>query len=136
MRNWINIVENNGINISYEILSPDEMWLRIRKDKTIFHRIKYLIASEIKNEILIVALINNKIVGISGMQINPYNNNEIWVKYVSVDKDYQNQGIGRKLIELTYDYSKHNNYEVILSSFTNDGELKLKHITDEYGELK
>lgn len=134
MRKFIDIITEQSNEIEYKILTGSEMLEYFKSDESVLKRIKYLTYSEIKKEIHIVAFIENYVIGVAGLEINPYNNKQIWAKHISVDPLYSGRGIGRKLTELVYQYSKDYNFKLILSSFSDEGEQKLKHITQELSE--
>lgn len=96
-------------------------------------RIKYLDRSEAEHEYHFVALDGEYIAGMAGVQQNPYDANELWIKFISVDPKYQGRGIARSLLERIYRHANDNGLTVISSTPTDDGE-RLKHIHDEMRE--
>lgn len=109
------------------------------KDPTLFDRLKYLSVNEMEKETHIIAVTNGKVVGDVGLQVNPYDNSVLWFKHVVVDADHRNQGIAKKLIELTLEYCIHKNMQLEISSFSEDGKSYLTdmliHIHKEIPDL-
>jgi len=78
-----------------------------------------------RNSYNIVAVEDNKILGVltSDIQVKlRREKNQCYVEDLIVDKEYRNQGIGKKLLQHVINYARTNNCEIIkLSSFiTND----------------
>lgn len=133
MREFINIVETLSSKIAFIKMSgyqtidfiedhDPELWDN--------KRIRYLDFSEAKKEIHIIALENDKIVGMAGLQQNPYDELQLWIKFVSVDPAYQGRGIARELLQRVYAYAKSEGKDLRSSSFTEEGE-RLRHIHAE-----
>ena len=80
---------------------------------------------------------NDLIVGIIDMEYSPNQDSIVWVKGVSVDPKYQDKGYGSKLLEEMFRYAKEHNLTLQISSFTGDGERKIKkpieRLAKEYG---
>ena len=93
-------------------------------------RIRYFIFDEALKEHHIMILDGKKVIAMAGLQVNPYEINELWIKFVSVDPDYQGQGYARKLLELVYEYARQQRKTLKSSTFTDQGE-RLKHIHNE-----
>jgi len=71
----------------------------------------------------------NLVVGICELQKNPYvEKNSYWIKMVSIDEKYQNQGLASKLIAEVIRFAKENNMTLEASSYKDEGYQKLKHI--------
>ncbi len=100
----------------------------------IYARIKYLSSNEIHGETLVAALDGPKLVGAVGLQVNPYNEDEIWLKYISVDEDYKRQGIARELYFKAADYVDGLGKKIERSSATEDGRMYLGKIVAEIHE--
>lgn len=67
--------------------------------------------------------INNEIVGLICMSLN---NNIYKTLYINVKKEYRNKGVAKELINYQLEYIKKNNFKLINSKYTKDGELKIK----------
>lgn len=133
MRDLINIVENAQTKLTFGVMNgPQTIDFIEEHDPDLWDnkRIRYLVFSEAKHETHITAFMGEKIVGMAGLQVNPYNNQELWIKFVSVDPDYQGQGIARQLLGKVYEYAHEKHKNLKSSSFTDDGE-RLRHIHSE-----
>ena len=77
---------------------------------------------------------NNKILGAVGLQQSPHVGQEglMWMKFISIHEDYRGRGLARTLVKNTIDYCLTHQKELLLSSFTDDGKIKLKHIFEEF----
>ena len=80
------------------------------------------------NEVHFLAWAGDHLVGAVGLETNPYNDQEIWGKFVVVDADYRGMGIGGALTRMAMDYAKQQGKQFVPSSYTQDGELKIKPI--------
>lgn len=81
-----------------------------------------------------VIRLNNEIVALSELEKNPYKDNNFWIKFISVDPKYQNQGFATKLIEKIFQFAKENNYSLETSIYTDEGLKKLKKIINKLEE--
>lgn len=76
----------------------------------------YKLKLEDKNSYYIVAVIDNKIVGVLTSEINIQLHRErkqCFVEDLIVDEDYRNKGIGKALLQKAVEYAKENDCEVI-----------------------
>ena len=109
---------HNGQNLLDELANhPD-----------VFERIKYLIPNEMPHEQHIVARDGDKIIGICGTQPSPYDNTVLWVKFVSVDPEHQNQGVATLLLKDLFQRFDGSNLTLEMSTYTKQGEERIKHI--------
>lgn len=98
------------------------------------NRIKYFIPNQIKNEFYIIAFHDELIIGIAGLEFNPYTKkpkSEVWIKFVSVDGRFRKIGIATKLIEEIFKWSEENKWILSNSSYTELGKLYLKNIFEK-----
>jgi len=65
------------------------------------------------------------IVGISELQKNPTEKNTFWIKFISVDPQYQNQGFASTLVEEIFRFAKEQGFSVESSSFSSIGYERL-----------
>ncbi len=133
MRKWIQLFENSDIKYTFSVGEETYriVYEQSRNGNNPFADIIYLEASEIKRENHFIAWSDGSIVGMAGIEINPYNNTEMWGKFVSVSPDFRGMGIGGTLMRKVLQYCKDNGYAFSPSSYTEDGEQKLKPIVDK-----
>lgn len=129
------------MNTVIEILSPDELFERVETELAnadlfdeieegegkVRKRLHYLSVSEARNQTHVVLYLDGRIVGISGLQVNPYNEDELWVQHVSIEEDYRGRGLASRLVEAVYAYALEHKKKVTPSSFTQLGQ-RLKHV--------
>lgn len=121
----------------YSLLSGEETIRLINNtdpDLWTNKRIRYLVSNEARQEKHIIAKVGDKIVGMAGIQHNPYNGNDLWIKFISVDPEYQGNGIARELLRKIYLYALENNVRFAPGSFTEEGD-RLRHIHDEFDKI-
>jgi GNAT superfamily N-acetyltransferase len=127
---------------TFAVMSADEFREFINRTREInsdlapghdnFHtdRIKYVYPLD-KNEHLVV-LNGDHIIAMAGVETNPYDHEQLWIKYVSVDPEYRGQGLGRFLLEKVFQYAVAHGQKVKNSSFTELGAERLKHLHPEF----
>jgi RimJ/RimL family protein N-acetyltransferase len=112
-----------------------------RSNRDIFKRIKFLDASEMQDEQHIVChTSSDKVIGDLAFQQSQWDQNIIWMKHISVDEAYQNQGIATELLRYAFEYVESKNKIFEFSSFTDEGKQHLKRVIqrlrDEYPSLE
>jgi GNAT superfamily N-acetyltransferase len=90
--------------------------------------IRYFDFREAEREAHIVKYVDGQIAGIAGVQQNPYNANELWIKFVSVAPEYRQQGIAGELVEGILEYAEQRDYTVKRSSPTEMGAAYLPSV--------
>lgn len=69
-----------------------------------------------------------------------YNNNNLWIQFLSVDPKEQNNGYASKLIKEIFEFASKNNYSLEASSYTDIGFEKLRpvfeRLSKEYPNVK
>lgn len=113
---------NNYINDTY----------RVNKD--VYDRLKYFHPGNVfQEETHFVVTANKKIVGVGGVQVNPYNKEQLWLKHVSVDPKFEGKGIARKIIESIYKWATEHNLKVAPSTYSQKGASTIKSTIDRMG---
>lgn len=101
----------------------------------VFDRLKYLFPSEIGREDHFVVLDNGKIIASLAIQVNPYDEDQLWLKHVVVDENYRNQGLATKLIDALFKYLQKTNLELVRSTPTEQGQKYIQPIMQRYKQL-
>jgi GNAT superfamily N-acetyltransferase len=86
----------------------------------------------IEGENKIVGILKLKTGGFASMSYPEYKN---WISSCSVDKDYQGQGIARKLVEMMFHFATEKNINILTSGYTDEGFKKLKHVFKRYADI-
>ena len=101
-------------------------------------RIRYFDPSEVTKESHVMAFDGKRVVGVGGMQVNPHDPEQLWIKFISVDPEYRERGIGKTLLRHIYDFAKLHGHKMAPGGFTEEGE-RLRHLHDildrEYPEV-
>jgi GNAT superfamily N-acetyltransferase len=71
--------------------------------------------------------IKDKIVGLSELEQDPGDKNNYWVKSIDVDPEYQGKGYASMLIDKIFEFAKNNNYSLVISRYSVEGEERLKN---------
>lgn len=135
------------MTLRIEILSADELYQRTlteRANKDLFttkqvgdrkvRRLHYLNHDDARHQTHVVGYLGDRIVGIAGLQVNPYNTDNLWVQHVSVEDGHRGNGFAAKLIEASYAYAVEKKLKVEPSAFSLLGQ-RLKHIFDRLDAL-
>lgn len=69
----------------------------------------------------------DNIIGLSELQVSPYDEKTLWIMFVSIAENFRGQGNASRLIEDIFRYAKDNNFKLENSSYNEDGDLKLKN---------
>lgn len=77
---------------------------------------------------------SQKIVGLSELEKNPYEENVMWIKFISIDPEYQEKGYASKLAEEIFRFAKENGISLETSSYSPEGHQKLKKIFKRLSE--
>jgi ribosomal protein S18 acetylase RimI-like enzyme len=138
-----NPVENKSITISTKTISGEQLIDLIYKGKSLpqdsrylsFEKggvFKYFDLAELSglrdtnNLFYSLIEVDNKIVGLSELEKQPGNETNLWIKFISVDPQFQNRGYASKLAEEIFSFAKNNGFSLEESMRSPEGELKLK----------
>jgi len=103
-----------------DILSASELYQRTRTERAnhdLFkerelsatvkcrRRLHYLSASEYQHQVSVTLSLGTRIVGIAGLQVNPSQQDMLWVQHVSVEEKHRGKGYARMLVEAIYAYA-------------------------------
>lgn len=70
------------------------------------------------------------IAGLSKLEHDPKNKQNIWIKFVSVDPLYQGRGYASKLLRQIFDFAKDGGYTLDPSMYSQQGLEKLKPVIE------
>lgn len=118
--------------ITYKQLPGEEFYQSLVDNKTgkmeANKRIKYLSRwNDWASELDFAAYDGDKVVGAAGVHPSRDEERVIAIWFLSVDPDYQGQGIAKTLAEMVFKYAAENNLRVRSSSYTEMGAERLKH---------
>ena len=105
-------IELNDLDRVFELLNE------LYENKLKYDRFKeiYILKLNDINSYYIVAILNNKIVGIltSKIQVKLHRaKKQSFIEDLIIDKDYRRRGIGKELLQNAIDYAKENDCEVV-----------------------
>jgi len=72
-----------------------------------------------------------KIVGLSELEQDPKNAQNFWIKFVSVDPEYQSRGYASELLRQIFQFAKDNGYTLEPSYYSEQGLEKLKSVIEK-----
>jgi ribosomal protein S18 acetylase RimI-like enzyme len=81
-----------------------------------------------------VVEVGEKIVGLAELEQQTDNPQNLWIQFISVDPEFQDQGYASKLMEEVFRFAKENNKSLETSLYSKDGYLKLKPKMKELAE--
>lgn len=76
-------------------------------------------------------LILDKIVGMVELQKSPYNDDVLWLDFISVDPEYKNRGIGKKLSSMMCEFLVEQDLKIERSRPSDEGLQYIKSVIDE-----
>ncbi len=71
------------------------------------------------------------VVGLAELEQNPYDEHNLWLKFVSVDPLYQNKGYVNTLIEQIFIFTKQKNSTLGVSYYSEEGEEKIRRTIEK-----
>ena len=74
--------------------------------------------------------LDGKIVALSELEKDPRVAKNFWIKFISVDPDYEGRGCARAMIEKMFQFAKENKCSLEPSVYSDLGEDRLKKIVD------
>lgn len=118
-----------------ELLSGDALYQRYYMSPlesggvpTLFEDFKYLHVNEMMREHHFVVEQNGKLLGTLGIQANPYDENQIWLKHIVVHKKHRNQGIAKTLLNALFRHAQEKGQAIKRSSPSSMGAEYLPSI--------
>lgn len=103
----------------------------LEKNKDLKDRIKYFESPYFLNKyprVYFIVLKGNKILAMAETGLDQYEKepNILAMMFLSVDKDHQGKGLSSKILEEIFIYCKKNHLQLKMSSYTQEGFLKLR----------
>jgi RimJ/RimL family protein N-acetyltransferase len=87
-----------------------------------------------KNKFYSIINVGNKIIGLCELEKSPYQEKVFWIKFLSIDQEYQGQGYASKLAEEIFRFAKQEHYTLEGSSYSDEGDKKLKPLFNKMAE--
>jgi predicted GNAT family acetyltransferase len=120
--------ENNVTIVDYAGLSA---LMQRSSNKDLFNRLAFMDEREAVNETTFVITDQNepdvqKIVAAAAMEMNPHEDNTIWLKYISVDENHRQQGHATTLTRTTFNYAAQAGYILEPSCYSQAGNEFLR----------
>jgi len=73
----------------------------------------------------------DKVVGLSELEQDPKDAQNFWIKFVSVDPEYQGKGYASELLRQIFQFAKDNGYTLEPSYYSEQGLEKLKSVIEK-----
>lgn len=70
-------------------------------------------------------------VGILELQVSPYDDKEVWFKYLTVDESYQRKGVAKRLLTMMVEHLKVHPRRLARSRASDEGALKVQDYIDK-----
>ena len=142
-------IEQNESPIESKIISPQELIDIIYKGKSIPQDDRFLpidrggvfkyfdprdLFENVENKVYSVIKNDKEITALGELEKNPYSQDTYWVKFLSVDPVYQGNGYASILAEEIFKFAKKNNISLENSTYTVEGQEKLKAVFKRLAE--
>lgn len=84
--------------------------------------------SNLNDKFYPIVKVGEKIVGLSELLKDPFNNRNLWIQFLSIDPKEQNNGYATKLAKEIFEFAKKNNYSLEASRYTEKGFEKMRPV--------
>lgn len=136
-------IEQNENPIESKIISPQELINFVYKGESIPQDNRFLsfdkggvfkyfdprdLFDNIDNKVYSVVKNDKEITALGELEKHPYVKDTYWIKFLSVDPIYQGHGYASILAEEIFKFAKNNNVSLENSSYTTEGQEKLKAV--------
>ncbi len=136
-------IEQNERSLESKVINPQELIDIIYKGESIPQDNRFLsidkggvfkyfdprdLFENIENKVYSIVKNNKEITALGELEKNPYSQNIYWIKFLSVDPKYQGNGYASILAEEIFKFAKNNNISLESSSYTAEGQEKLKAV--------
>ena len=142
-------IEQNEHPIESKIINPQELIDIIYKGESIPQDDRFLsidkggvfkyfdprdLFENVENKVYSVIKNDKEITALGELEKNPYSQDTYWVKFLSVDPIYQGNGYASILAEEIFKFAKNNNISLENSTYTAEGQEKLKDVFKRLAE--
>ena len=150
----LNIEHKESLSISTETLSTDDLIYSIYKGSNLPQDNRFLstekggsfrffelqdIQNHKEDKFFPVIKIGEKIVGLSELLKDPFNNKNLWIQFLSIDPKEQGNKYASMLSREIFDFAKKNGYTLEASHYTEDGFIKMRpvfeRLSKEYSDV-
>lgn len=107
----------------------------ILKDPTIVDRIKYFLPEldlpRFKETLYILFFpltLGEKVIGLGKLHEDPYNKENYWIQYISIDPKYQSKGYATEIATAMFKWAVENNKSLESSSYNEIGTERIKKV--------
>ncbi len=111
-----------------EYLPQDNRFLSIKEGGSFRYFYPEDVLENTERKYYSVVKVGDKIIGLSELEKAPNTKNTIWIKFLSIDKDYQGQGYASKLAEEIFIFAQKGGFILEGSSYSDEGYEKLKSV--------
>jgi len=142
-------IEKNENPVESKIISPKELMDIIYKGESIPQDNRFLsidnggvfkyfdprdLFDNIENKVYSIIKNDKEIAALGELEKNPYSQDTYWIKFLSVDQIYQGNGYASILAEEIFKFAKNNNISLESSSYTTEGQEKIKDVFKRLAE--
>lgn len=132
------------LEITFRPMEGDEVVRHITNNdqEDTYERLKYLHPSSCGQEDHYVAVKDNRLIADFSVKRNREVTSDLVVRHVVVDPEYRGRGLARALITYAFEQIRRERYQwggairtLTLSSFTQEGRERIKHVMEENAHL-
>ncbi len=142
-------IEKNEEYLESKIINPQELTDIIYKGESLPQDNRFLsvdrggvfkyfdprdLFENIENKFYSIVKNKQEIVALGELEKTPYNANTYWIKFLSVDPKHQGKGYASILAEEIFKFAKEKNISLESSSYTDEGQQKLKTLFNKLAE--
>lgn len=123
-------------NIIYkgESMPQDNRFLSVDKGGVFKYFDPRDLFNDTENKVYSIIKSGKEITALGELEKNPYSQDTYWIKFLSVDPIYQGNGYASILAEEIFKFAKNNNISLESSSYTTEGQEKLKAVFKRLAE--
>lgn len=122
----INAETLSGLIYRGESLPQDNRFLSVEEGGVFKYFNLRSVIDDMGNRFYSLVKIGEKIIGLSELENDPYKEKNLWIKFLSIDPEYQDKGYASKLAEEIFHFAKQEGFTLEGSSYNDEGYKKLK----------